>query len=132
MTLEIPPPGPRLFDGNPLATAIAYLQDISFTDAITAAALGTQAAATPLTTAMNNVNTVAGANDSVMLPPATAGKMVLVANPSAATLDVYADIDSPLDQINGTIGTTAYSMTTGKNAMFFCPADGRWRAVSGT
>lgn len=129
MSLEIPLPGPRLVDMEPIVRGLVGMDQLNSEGSITAAAAGTQAAGTPLTAVLNEVLTVAGANDSVNLPLALAGKVVFVANPSAATLDVYSSLDSPTDEINGTVGTTAYSIATLLHVIFFCPRDGHWYAV---
>lgn len=61
----------------------------SFTGSITAFAGGGQASATALTTAMNDVTTVASNFDSVKLPTPIAGQVVRVRNSGAAILSVF-------------------------------------------
>lgn len=84
---------------------------------ITATASGTQATATLLPDGCNEVTVCATNGDSVKLPPAVGGMTVFVANQGAATLQVYG---SGIDTINNVATATGVSMTTGKNAVFFC------------
>ncbi|MGH6716158.1 MAG: hypothetical protein ACREDC_08235 [Bradyrhizobium sp.] len=97
----------------------------SVTNGITATAGGTQAAAVALMTMINRVATVATGADSVALPRAIAGMMVLVINDGANSVDVYT-VNGGTDVINALSDATAYALAATKSALFFCPAVGQW------
>lgn len=89
----------------------------------------TQAAGVALTGTMCAVTAAAGSG-SVNLPSAKAGVFMFVRNVSASNaLAVFSSNASTTDTINGTIGTTAYSLAATKGAVFFSPADGVWHVI---
>lgn len=107
----------------------------TFQSSITAHAGGTQAAALVLNPNVNlvEVDTVATTGDSVALPQCVAGTYLFMANAGSGTLDVYGNpttnaASGTLDTINGTAGTSAYTLTTNTNAVFFCAKNGAWKA----
>lgn len=120
-------PGPRLIDGD-VINALASLTRLGTKGSITAQADGTQANAVQLVNGVNEVTTVAGANDSVQLPRAAAGSIVYVANAGANTLTVFGKNGSS-DTINGTAGSTGVTQATTVDAIYACITDGRWRRV---
>lgn len=107
----------------------------TYTSGITAHAGGTQAAALQLPDGFSfmEVDTVANTGDSVLLPFSSAGQRKFVFNNGANTLDVYANPNnnpatgSP-DVINKTTNVTAYTLTTGQAAIFWCAKNGVWAA----
>lgn len=129
-----PGTGPALVDGvwlNGLAGGTNY----SYQSGITAHAGGTQAAAVQLAAGINmvDVDTVTTTGDSVALPQCVAGTYLFVANAGAQTLDVYGSptvnsLTAANDTINGTAGSTAYTLTNNTNAIFFCAKNGAWKA----
>lgn len=105
------------------------------TSGITAHSGGTQAAALQLSNnySLYEIDTVAADADSVLLPFAAAGARKMVFNNGAHTLDVYASPNTnPLtgaaDVINKTTNVTAYALTTGQTAIFWCAKNGIWAA----
>lgn len=85
--------------------------------AITAHSGGTQAAAVLLTAQFNRVDTVAGANDSVKLPPPSfVGQEVEVMNNAATnSMQVFG---SGTDTINGVATATGVAQAAGKMATY--------------
>ena len=101
------------------------------TDTITAHAGGTQAAATALNYGFNRVSVCATLNDSVQLPPAVQGAVVIVANDGAAAGKVYPNYagGTPVDKIDGASATTGATLTNAKRAIFIAPSDGNWTSL---
>lgn len=119
------PSGLQMIDGDTI-NALASQQGLEALSGLTAAADGTRASATQLNYGLNRVSVVAGAADSVLLPPAVAGTMALVANAGASDMQVFAQGD---DAINATAGSTGVSQATGVSAIYFCAVDGFWSRV---
>lgn len=126
--------GPALQDGQWLL-GLAGGTNYGYQSGITAHAGGTQAAATVLPTniALVEVDTVATTGDSVALPQCIQGTWLFLRNAGAGTLDVYGNtitnpLSATLDTINATAGTSAYTLTTNTNAIFFCAKNGAWSA----
>lgn len=93
-------------------------------DALTAHAGGGQASALLLTAAINRVSTVANANDSVKLPPSTAGASITVINGAASnSMQVFGT--SP-DTVNDVATGTGVAQAAGKTAIYSCPVAGKW------
>lgn len=83
---------------------------------------------------MVNINVVAVANDSCMLPQAIKGKALLVYNSTANSADIYASPNTnkatgSTDTINAAANANAYALASHKAALFFCPEDGIWAAI---
>lgn len=122
------PRGPFLFSGSLLTTLLnRVLQGgLNREDSITAHAGGTQAAAYQLKRSLNRVTVVGTAADSVALPKAIAGSIVLLANSDAAdSMNVYAKPGSG-DTINGSSTSTAFAQAAGKLVSFICFTAGAW------
>src|SRR5437899_2224040 len=85
-------------------------------DGITAKAGGTQAAATPLTGAINKISTVASAQDSVRLPASIPGMAVVVINDGAQPLQVFG---AGTDTIADVATATGVSQAKGVTATYF-------------
>lgn len=119
--------GFRLPDGGALQ-ALVELRNLNAAGGLTAQADGTRANATALVNGLNVVSTVAGAADSVVLPLAEPGSMVLVANAGASAMQVFARGD---DTINGTAGDTGVSQGNGTRALYFCVTAGAWWQLLG-
>lgn len=107
---------------------LANGQNRSYVNGITAHSGGTKAAAFQLPAAVSliEVDTVAADNDSVLAPQAAKGATFLIFNAGAHTLNIYG---RGTNTINGAATATAYSLTTGQTAIFFCAKDGSWAAV---
>jgi|SRR6185312_9706423 hypothetical protein len=100
----------------------------SYQNGITAHSGGTKAAAfqLPANVALFEIDTVAADTDSALLPAAKTGQIVMVFNAGAHTLDLYG---RGTDTINLSATATAYALTTGQCALFFCSKDGAWGAI---
>lgn len=102
---------------------------------LTAHSGGGQTSALPLTSAFNQVTTVAAGGDSVLLPPAVVGLSVIVNNLAASnSLDVYPSSAtqggiSGGDSINALSVNAEFSVAADKTAMFFCIVAGFWCAI---
>lgn len=112
------------YAGNGLGT-------ISFTDGVTAAGT-TQATATPLTTMISTVSTVASGT-GVNLPSSAngAGLLITVINSGANALAVYP-AQGAADTINGSASTVGVSLFPGTAAVFNCTASGVWTTQPST
>jgi hypothetical protein len=93
------------------------------TDAITAAG-ATQATATELTTAVNNVTVVASGADGVRLPIAQPGVQILVRNSDAS--DALNIFPASGGQINALGVDTAYSLAAGSTIQLFATTTTQW------
>lgn len=94
---------------------------------ITAHAGGTQAAGTPIRSAMTLVAVCATAGDSCQLPPATGGQVLWITNQGAASCTVYCPPGT--DQINGAANGTGFAIAATKTATIFSPIAGSWFTV---
>lgn len=105
--------GVRLHDMGLITNGGGY----TFQDGITAAAGGGQAAAVPLTKALNRITTVATAADSVALPPAVGGQDVSISNTTTTSATVFGALGHT-DTINGTAGATGVALAGGKTGRY--------------
>ena len=135
MTIGIrPSAGFALVDGEWLRQLSNGNND-TYISGITAHSGGTQAAALQLPDVFSfiEVDTVAATGDSVLMPYAQQGQRKMIFNNGAHTLDIYAQTTNnpatgAADVINNTTNTTAYTLTTGQTAIFFCAKNGVWAA----
>lgn len=116
--------------GGTAGSANSSLTSVS--TGLTAHSGGTQAAALQLVAAINEVTTVAAANDSVALPLAVAGMQVLVENAAATnSMQVYG---AGTDTINAVATATGVAQAAGKSGLYFCtksaPAGNWYRVLS--
>jgi hypothetical protein len=103
------------------------LPTASATNGITAFATGGQASAVLLNSVINRVTTVGTAGDSVKLPPAVAGLMLVVTNAAAAnSMNLFPNTG---DQINALGANAAFAIVAGKTAQLSCAVAGQWHAV---
>lgn len=128
MALSRVAPGVRMGDIRSLQDAIGGLKNIDASGALTATAGGGQASATQLINGVNEVSTVASASDSVQLPAAIAGSIVLVANSGAQNMTVYGK-SSRTDTIDGTAGATGVTQNSATDNLYFCARDTFWRKL---
>lgn len=103
----------------------------SVTSGITAGTTRTQAGATALTKEVNRVNTstapAAGTmlGDGVVLPAATAGLTIVVANNTANPVQVYG---AGADTVNGQTNTVGVTQMQGSVVIYVASAAGTWVA----
>lgn len=91
----------------------------------------TQATCTVITQPIVQFTTVASSG-AACLPPATAGRMVFIANEGAQTLQLFGSnnpvVSGTQDTINTTAGSSAFAHpATGKLTFCFGEAAGAWR-----
>jgi O-acetylhomoserine/O-acetylserine sulfhydrylase-like pyridoxal-dependent enzyme len=118
--------GYALQDGRWLL-ALAAGGNLAYENGITATAGGTKAAAfqLPAGVFLFEIDTVANAGDSVLMPAAIQGNMVAIFNNGASNLDIYG---RGTDTINQSTTATAYVLTPGQCAILFCAKTGLWGA----
>jgi hypothetical protein len=97
----------------------------SFQDNITAFAGGGQAGATPITTEVARVTTVATAGDSVMLPPAVQGLALMVINHGTKAMQVFG---TGTDTIDDQAAATGVAQMVNSVVIFLCVTNGKWYA----
>lgn len=106
---------------------LPFGQILGVVTGLTAHSGGGQTNALLLTAPFNIVTTVAAANDSVKLPPATAanvGQQVWVQNAAATnSMQVYG---SGTDTINAVATATGVAVAAGKTGLFTVQAAGKW------
>lgn len=128
LSLALQDTGFRLTEGRPIEDAIVFNNGQMSTYGIVAAGT-TQATATPLGAPLNQVDTTA-ANTGVNLPLSTGKRNVafqncIIVNNGANTLSVYGAQGSA-DTINGTAGSTAFTIAAGFTAAFVSIKGGAW------
>lgn len=118
--------GPQLIDGTWLNGLAGGLNN-SFINGVVAHAGDTKAAAFQIPAACKIVwvETVTTTGDSVLLPAAQTRNMLMVYNGGAQSLNLYG---RGTDTINGVATATAYTLTAGQSAIFFCGKTGQWAA----
>ena len=88
----------------------------SVTNTITAKASGNHATATPLTTFVSNLTTVATDADSVVLPVLNAGEVVAICNSGTKSAQIFA---AGTATINGVATDTGVALASGKTFIAF-------------
>lgn len=134
----IPATGFGMVDGAWL-NGLAGGQNDLFQSGITAHAGGTQAACVSLTPGIQlfEIDTVANSGDSICLPFAAAGTDIQISNAGAQPMSIYGQsannpITAAADTINGTAGSSAYSVTNANNVQCFVAKNGAWKCVKGS
>lgn len=84
--------------------------------------------------ALVNVDTVATAGDSVALPFAVKGRMMLIRNAGANSMNMFAQSGTnratgAQDSINGGANGAAVAVAANKSTIVFCAKDGVWSTV---
>jgi len=134
-----PGDGPELIEGR---WAYGIVQGVNWTyqNGITAHAGGTQAACLSLTPGiyLYEVDTVASGNDSICLPFAQQGYNFSIRNAGAQTLAIYgqaannqAVTPAAADTINGTAGSSSYTLAANNNVECFAAKNGAWSCTKG-
>ena len=95
----------------------------SATDNIVAHSGGGQANATPLTTELNKVTTVAAVGDSVRLPASSAGLTIVVTNKGANAMQVFGAGTDTIDDSPTAVGV---SQMRGSVVIYECNTAGAW------
>lgn len=110
--------------GLPFGYSGAF-ETVSAATGLTAHAGGTQAAALALTSAINEISTVATAGDSVRLPASAAGMEIEITNSGVASMQVYG---AGTDTINGVATATGVAQLPGQSVVYTCAVAGNWLA----
>lgn len=110
--------------GDLVLTAATGFTRRSTTAAITASTTQTQGQG-PLTTEINEVATVANANDTVTLPSAAAGRNVIVINNGANTLQIFPASGDDL----GAGVDTATTLATATNVHYVAYDSTNWESI---
>ncbi len=95
---------------------------------LTAQADGTKANATVLDYGISGIATVAGAADSVLLPPALPGSVCYVVNKVATAIQVFGQ---GTDTIQGVATATGNVQAASKTAIYTCDVAGLWWQMVG-
>jgi hypothetical protein len=114
------------FDASTGALSSTYF-DFGTTETMSAAG-ATQGTATAITTAINNVTTVA-ASTGVLLPTAVAGLRIIVRNGGANALNVYPNTS---DSINAAAINVAYALPVGGCVEFIAMNATNWYTLNAT
>lgn len=100
---------------------------VSFANGLTAHAGGGQGSATPITTSLARVTTVATAGDSVGLPVSAGGMVITIMNATAVnSMNVFP---ASGEQINALGANAAFAVAAGKTATFYCANATQWHAL---
>lgn len=116
--------GPQLFDPGLYAGGGGH----SYADNLTAAPGGTQAVALPLTQSINRITTSRTAGDSVALPLAVGGQIIVVRNAAGANAIRVYGANGSSDLINAQPGSTGLAVASLQTAMFIS-TPGRWFSI---
>lgn len=97
---------------------------------ITAHAGGGKANATQLDAKfdVHRISVCATAADSVLLPPAEAGRAVVVINDGAAAAQVFG---KGTDTIDAVVTATGVPLTNAKRCIYYCVTAGAWQSSMG-
>ncbi len=144
-TLQLPGvQGPFLGDQNTNLFSVAQAINLNNQNAFSTVASTTSVQATcGVITNPLNLITTSVATGSICLPPATAGRLVFIANATANAVNLFGSntpfVPGTQDTINGTTGSTANTAvlttagaTAPKQAFCFAPANGVWNCNVGT
>jgi hypothetical protein len=118
------PFGPHLFDAAVAIGGGGY----TAATGIVARAGGLRPAATPLRAAINHITVCATAADSVALPAAVGGQVIMVINTGAQSAQVYAAVGTN-DVINGFSAGAGVPMAAASKEAFISPAPGLWFGI---
>lgn len=130
--------GFKLVNADELKTLANQL--FSVTSGLTAHAGGGQAASLPMPAAINNVTTVASANDSVQLPPALIGAQIFLVNAGANSMQVFgdpsnlangnaSDVIIPHNSNNAAAAGTGVAQASTVGALYVCVTLGVWKQL---
>jgi hypothetical protein len=122
-------PGFRLHSGDELTNAFIKLLEggLSRRDSITAFAGGGKASATALSRSVNRITTCATAGDSVLLPKAIAGSLLILINQGAQAAAFYGNGN---DTVDGLAAASASYVAKGDSVWLACVTAGVWQTVS--
>ena len=115
-------PGPRLADVRQISDGIQRLAAINTYDAITASTTQTQAGGLALRHGISSV-TSANASDAVTMPKATPGVLLILANPSGQTIQLFPFLG---DKINAAAINAAVSVATATTSIYACSVALQW------
>lgn len=108
------------------ATTFGGLVDLSTTAGITASTTQTQGQGA-LTATVNEISTCANANDTVTLPSAVAGRMVIVINNGAQTAQVFPASGDSIDEAAADASKT---QAAGANFIYIAQNATNWNRIN--
>lgn len=112
---------------SPQSVAL-YVGFLPSATGFTAQADGTKANATVLGYGISGITTVAGAADSVLLPPALPGAVCVIVNTIATAIQVFGQ---GADTIQGVATGTGNVQAASKTAIYHCYDTGLWWQMVG-
>ena len=115
-------PGLRLADVRQLSDGVARLAAINTYDGLTASTTQTQAGGLVLRHGISSV-TSANASDAVTLPKATPGVLLIIANSSGQTIQLFPFLG---DKINVAAINAAVSVATATTSFYACSVALQW------
>lgn len=121
----LPVDGTGAMTGDLVLGSGAYIK-WSVTSAIVASTTQTQAGATVLAAAVNEVGTVANNNDTVRLPTLVIGRQVIVINNGVNILQIFPPTSGT---INGGAVNASTTAASGSNIIFVAVDSVNWEAV---
>lgn len=130
------PTGPQMPQGIELTNLVKQL--FTVTAGLVAKAGGTQANGTQLGLAINEVATVATAADSVLLPLAIPGQIIIAINDGAQSMQVFGQASNPNNAgagdtiaAHGSVAQTAtatgVAQASASVGVYYCFATGKWK-----
>lgn len=122
-------PGFQSIKAKEIADSLFGLTNINAQYGLTAKAGGGATGAKQLIGGMNEVATVASANDSLLLPRAAPGTFVWLTNNAAANDAKLYTPEGATVTINGTSGATGVTITHAKSYLFACVSPTKWVSI---
>lgn len=122
LPFEVFTTGRQLLPGSVMNGLVSLLTGTN--SGIIATTGGTQSTSVALSSAFNEIVTVAAEADGVVLPLAKSGLRICVTNSGANPAQVFG---YGTDTINGTAGNVGVALADGDTALFICTKDGVWR-----
>ena len=115
-------PGLRLADVRQISDGIARLSAINTYDGIIASTTQTQAGGTILRHGISSV-TSANGSDAVTMPKATPGVLLILANSSGQTIQLFPAVG---DKINAAAINAAVTLATATTSFYACSVALQW------
>jgi len=108
----------------PVETSDAIIL-LNVASGLTATPSGTQSTSMPIGALISEFANIASNGDGALLPKATAGVSLMIANASAKSLNLFPQVG---EKVNG-VQDSAFALAAGKNCLLFATAAASWRAL---
>ena len=104
---------------------------VSYADALTATASGTQSTGYAITAEISRFTTVATNGDAATLPVSVPGTQLTIINANAShSMQIFPNAGGTgSEQINALGANAALSLAATKVAMFYCTVSGQWHTI---